>query len=796
MSQRVVLSLGVGNINAGFPAVTAQLWEGDNPYPMKFRGSLPAAPGLPQLYQAWRLLYQALHYRLDWNPRIEVDSADMTHVSQVEFSDICQQFVSQMNDWLSAATFRSIEQALRTHLHTAADIRFLIETDDRLLQRLPWHLWHFFEDYANAEVALAAPEYQRAVQLNGSKSHRSSKQKARILAILGDPKGINLDPDRQLLTQWSAEAEIHFLVQPDRAQLQSCLWQPWDMLFFAGHSSSHDRGQIQINATDSLSLEQLRYALKRAIGQGLQLVVFNSCDGLELAQQLADLQIPQVIVMREPVPDVVAHAFLKGFLTAFARGQSLYASVRETRERLQALEADYPCATWLPIIYQNPAIAPSTWRDWCGVNRPLPCRTPLPWQRHLQTLLLASLTVTGLIMGIRWLGWLQPWELQAFDHLMRSRPTEQPDPRLLIVTITEEDFHLPEQQQRQGSLADVALLKLLDRLEAAKPRLIGLDLYRDTPAGSAELTQRMRQNDRLFAVCQVRDPAAGHPGIAPPAGVPIERQGFSDVVKDADGVLRRYLLAMQPGPASPCSAPYALSSRLAAHYLAAEGIRPHYTPDGTLQIGQVRLQRLRSRMGVYQGVDAGGYQTLINYRAHASPLEVAATVSLGEVLAGKLAPDQVRDRIVLIGVIAQSAHDYLPTPYSSQPGVYQEMPGVMVQAQLISQILSAVKDGRPLLRFWPLAGEGVWIGGWAVAGGLVAIGICVLSKPGPQSLVYWILAAGIAIAMLYLLCLLWLIHGVWVPLIPSVVAFLGSGSLVVGDGFRSRRLIRSEVQQQ
>jgi hypothetical protein len=82
-----------------------------------------------------------------------------------------------------------------------------------------------------------------------------------------------------------------------------------------------------VNPRTSLTIEQLRYGLKRAIASGLKLAIFNSCDGLGLAWDLADLQIPQVIVMREPVPDRVAQAFLKSFLIAFSQGRSLYASV-------------------------------------------------------------------------------------------------------------------------------------------------------------------------------------------------------------------------------------------------------------------------------------------------------------------------------------------------------------------------------------------------------------------------------------------------------------------------------------
>jgi hypothetical protein len=103
------------------------------------------------------------------------------------------------------------------------------------------------------------------------------------------------------------------------------------------------------------------YALKKAVEGGLKLAIFNSCDGLGLARQLDDLQIPQMVVMRELVPDKVAQEFLKYFLTAFAGGKSFYLAVREARERLQGLEGKFPCASWLPVICQNLAEVPPNW---------------------------------------------------------------------------------------------------------------------------------------------------------------------------------------------------------------------------------------------------------------------------------------------------------------------------------------------------------------------------------------------------------------------------------------------------
>ncbi len=796
MDQVVVLSFGTGGFHSGFPAVTAQLWGQTTLYPIKFTGSLPAAPNIPELYRQWRLLYLALYQRLDQYFRIEIEAADITNVSAREFSDLCQQLSGAISTWLNAESFCSVVQPLRTHLDIADDIRFIIESDDILVQRLPWHLWPFFDDYHHAEVALSAPTYQRSPKQLG----QATQSKAQVLAILGNSHNLDIQTDRTYLEQLSFQADITFLVEPTRDELNHQLWQPWNVLFFAGHSFSQQTGVLRLNATDELTLEQLRYALKQAIAQGLELAIFNSCDGLGLAQSLADLHIPQVIVMREPVPDQVAQQFLRHFLTAFSNGQSLYRSVREARERLQGLENDYPCAAWLPVIFQNPAEVPPYWHDWSTIASAAPATSvpssPEPPSRlllisggrRLRAIMGISLMVAALVMGLRHTGLLQRWELQAFDQLMRSRPSEPPDPRLLVIAITEQDLQLSQQQQRTGSLSDQALSQLLETLEPLQPRAIGLDIYRDFPAQDLphQIATQLRTNDRLFATCKVRDAAIDHPGIAPPPEVPIERQGFSDIVKDGDDVLRRHLLALNPHPISPCQTPYALSAQLAFHYLAADGMALGYTIENQLIAGDVMLQRLRRHRGGYQRLDAWGYQVLLNYRNYRSIADMAPTLTLSEALSGNLRFEDVNDRVVLIGVTASSAGDYLATPYSSGFHPYREIPGVIAQAQMVSQILSAVYDGRPLLQTWPWWADGGWVWGWGgVGGALVGYGYVLRRQPLLAAIklintpsLYLILVGGVTVGGLYLTCLILLIQGYWVPFIPATLASMLTGSAI------------------
>ncbi|MEL6463227.1 MAG: hypothetical protein AAFQ91_34295 [Cyanobacteria bacterium J06621_15] len=57
--------------------------------------------------------------------------------------------------------------------------------------------------------------------------------------------------------------------------------------------------------------------------------------------------------------------------------------------------------------------------------------TPTSWWR---TIVVTSLGVTVVILGVRGLGWLQRWELRAYDHMMALRPKEPIDNRIVLVT--------------------------------------------------------------------------------------------------------------------------------------------------------------------------------------------------------------------------------------------------------------------------------------------------------------------------------------------------------------------------
>ncbi|MBE9179092.1 CHAT domain-containing protein [Oculatella sp. LEGE 06141] len=364
MGKLVILDLD-GNLEQGVSVTLeiradADFSQAHTGLQSRAKGKLPAATDLLEQYHQWRSLYRQLSllFRLGRRPNAVTNGSTTSLVAACRES--AHRLVEQLNAWLAAPSFRPIREPLLEKLSPHDTVRLILQTEDNALRHLPWHLWDVLQRYPQAEVALSAPAYEQIELPLRPRTH------ARILAVLGDRTGIDIEADRQLLTALPDGAETVFLVEPSRQELQQWLWDAhgWDILFFAGHSSSAATGavgQLEINPTDRLSLDELTYGLKKAIARGLKLAIFNSCDGLGLAHELERLHIPQMIVMREPVPDRVAQAFLNHFLTSFSGGQPLYSAVRDAREQLQSLEDQCPCATWLPIICQNPTEIPLYW---------------------------------------------------------------------------------------------------------------------------------------------------------------------------------------------------------------------------------------------------------------------------------------------------------------------------------------------------------------------------------------------------------------------------------------------------
>lgn len=379
--------------------------------------------------------------------------------------------------------------------------------------------------------------------------------------------------------------------------------------------------------------------------------------------------------------------------------------------------------------------------------------------------LLIPPVVAALTIAVRAVGGLQLLEWAAFDQFVRLRPLEPPDPRIVVITVDEPDIR----SVGQWPIPDATIAELVKVVRRQDPVAIGLDIYRDLPVqpGHEELLEVYETTPNLIGVEKVVGDGTTA-AIAPPPQLKEKgRVASIDLVLDADGRVRRGLLSVRTDDDRTI---LSLGARLALMYLEGQGITPTMTEAGNVKLGDGVFVRLTGNDGGYVGADSGGYQVLLNYRG---PQENFDTISMTDVLEGRVPPELFRDRIVLIGPIGQSLNDLFFTPYSGGPlSLSDRMPGVVIHANVASQIIGAALDGRPQFRVGSDEVEWAWILIWAVSGAVLGW----TYRFSLRAAVSLAVAGGSLVAGSYLAFL----EGWWVPVVPPMLAFVGSGIAIAG----------------
>lgn len=367
-------------------------------------------------------------------------------------------------------------------------------------------------------------------------------------------------------------------------------------------------------------------------------------------------------------------------------------------------------------------------------------------------------SVAGGLLILRLAGVLQLMELVALDQMFRLRPFEQNDPRIVLVTVDESDI----KQLGQWPMSDAVLAQLISSLKQQQPRVIGLDIFRDLPVepGHQELAKVFTSTPNLIGIEKIIKTAEGEVIEAPPLLKQRDQVSASDLLLDTDGRIRRNLLYLRTQDNQSI---FTLGTRLAVVYLKAEGIslQTINLSKNQFQLGRATFTSLQPSDGGYVGVDAGGYQILSNFPKFQKGFR---TISMTDVLQGRMPRDLVRDRIVLIGLTAESLEDSFFTSYTTD--TIAAPAGVEVHALLASQLLSAALDGRPLLKVWSEPLECSWIVVWSTLGAVIG-----WTSSSPRQTAFRVVLLGIALfGSAYVLFLV----GWWLIIIPPLFALVGS----------------------
>jgi adenylate cyclase len=387
---------------------------------------------------------------------------------------------------------------------------------------------------------------------------------------------------------------------------------------------------------------------------------------------------------------------------------------------------------------------------------------------------LSTILLTSGLIAVRTLGLLQPFEWAAYDWFFQLRELEPIDERIVIVGMSETDIN------RYGHpISDRDLARLLNKIKAANPKVIGLDIVRDRPVGKGieQLNQVFDTTPNLMGVAKVVGESKEE-RIEPPPALKKLKQGVTsvDVPVDRDGVLRRGIFVVKrSGDGVEFNS---LGVHLAAFYLQEKGIPSVATPDkkGT-QIGKVSFYPLQKNDGGYVNTDAWDFQFLVNFR---NPARSFKKVSVSQVLRGEIQPNFFENKIVMIGMTAVSIKDEFYTPFShSLNNPPKLIHGVEVQANFASHVLSAVLDGRPIIKVISDRAEYVFIFLWGLA---TAVAVWIVHSIKNYLILFLVifLIATILIGLLFSGSFIAFLQGWWLPFVPSIFAIGGTSIIFSG----------------
>ena len=399
------------------------------------------------------------------------------------------------------------------------------------LERLPWETWEIGTEFgATATIRLTRTPVNIRSEI-ASHSQKIRRSRVRILAILGDDTGLNFQGDKQALRSLEKIAEIEFLgwqagqsTAEIKTQIQEALSDPrgWDVLFFAGHSNetAMTGGELAIAPGVCISVSEIAPQLQIAKAKGLQFALFNSCNGLSLANSLIDLGLSQVAVMREPIHNQVAQVFLLQFLQALAAYKDVHDALILACEHLkQKQNLTYPSAYLIPSLFCHPdanlfQIKPRGWQHY--LQKWLPTRT--------EAIALSAFAVIGLLAPV------QNFLLDSrilIQSLYRDVTGQIPPvikPPVLLVQIDERSIREagidnPYPMDRSY------LAKIVDRLTSLDAQVIGIDYLfdRQQPANDPILAHSVRnairQQETWFIFAGIKNKLGTEIAVNPQTGI-------------------------------------------------------------------------------------------------------------------------------------------------------------------------------------------------------------------------------------------------------------------------------------
>lgn len=379
-----------------------------------------------------------------------------------------------------------------------------------------------------------------------------------------------------------------------------------------------------------------------------------------------------------------------------------------------------------------------------------------------------SLLVLTVILAVRHYGGLQVPELLIYDRLVKARTqTDSRDDRIVLIGMTEKDlidYGYP--------LADRELAKVFRMIDAQKPAVIAVDLYRDLPEprnreGYPALESAYRELKSIISIERVGY-FKGPPALADEP----DRIVANNLKRDEDGVFRRGILVIEKGFDEPFPS---LSLAAALRFLETKNVEVSFVdgPDGkqVIKLGNTIIPRLTRRSGGYVTDELADYEYMCDFEAprhfrvmDSAPKNTPHDYSFGQVLRGEIPAGTLAGKIVFMATVMESIKDSNPTP------VHDNLRGVEQHVMQTHQLLRAALDGVPPMTWWPDWGEVLWIALAAGLGGIVGL---LLHSP-------WKIVPAVALlnAAFYFSGMFAFYQRVWIPIAAPMICCTLAAAIV------------------
>lgn len=465
---------------------------------------------LTQLYREWQRsylgFYQSFHLRgravgggissitVDWHTELVKAEAKLMY---------------GFNRWLRSAELYEIrvriasesQQLVKANSETTAAVQVFLTCAPLELDRFPWEAWELGTEFAiTGTIQIIRAPLNIGTEITQQGTPRQGR--ARILAILGDDTGLNFEADREAVRSLMHIADVQFVGwQPQQTpteviqQISDAIAneQGWDVLIFAGHSNETEmtKGELGIAPGVSISISEITPQLIAAKKRGLQVAIFNSCSGLNIAEALINLGFSQVVVMREPIHNSVAQEFLVRFLQGLSKHLDVYDSILAARQFLRLEKSHiYPSAYLVPSLFCHPGatlfrISPFHWKR---LRQILPRRT--------------EVIALCVCLAFSWIPSFQEFLMDGrmftqsvYRNLTTQVPSEKMPPVALVQIDTESIYHAGIFQLHPINRSYLA--RVIDRLRELNASVVGIDVVLDTPqyppSGDKELGEAVRR---------------------------------------------------------------------------------------------------------------------------------------------------------------------------------------------------------------------------------------------------------------------------------------------------------------